>query len=115
MNRKRISARFYRNKNQTEPVRDWLLSLEKHDRTEIGNDIKTVEYGWPVGMPICRSLGKGLWEVRTDLTHGRIARILFCFHDEALVLLHGFIKKSQKAPKSDLELANKRKKEVENG
>jgi len=112
MNMKRVPAVFYKTERGTEPVRDWLLSLNKTDRTLIGNDIKTVEYGWPVGMPVCRSLGAGLWEVRTRLEN-RIARVLFCVVDEQMVLLHGFIKKTRQTPKADKDLALKRKKEVE--
>jgi phage-related protein len=63
-------------------------------------------------MPLCRALGKGLWEVRSELTQGRIARVLFCTHDGRMVLLHAFIKKTQKTPASDLDLATKRKKEI---
>jgi phage-related protein len=78
----------------------------------IGEDIKDVEFSWPIGMPLCRALGKGLWEVRSELTQGRIARVLFCTHDGHMVLLHAFIKKTQKTPASDLDLAAKRKKEI---
>ena len=79
---KRVPARFYKNKNGNEPVRDWLQGLKKDDRKKIGADIATVEYGWPVGMPICGSMGAGLWEVRTDLSDKRIARVLFCIADD---------------------------------
>ena len=67
---------------------------------------------WPIGMPLCRSMGNGLWEVRSDLASGRIARVLFCVHDGQMVLLHAFIKKTQKTPAADLELAAKRRKEI---
>ena len=113
--RKKVPAVFYRSESGKEPVRDWLLALSKDDRKAVGEDIKTVEFGWPIGMPTCRPMSGGLYEVRTNLTDKRIARVLFCFHDGKMVLLHGFIKKSQKTPKPDLELAQKRKKEVENG
>ena len=72
-----------------------------------------VEYGWPVGMPVCRPLKQGLWEVRSSLSDGRTARVIFCIQKERMVLLHGFIKKSQKTPLPDLDLALGRKKEVE--
>ena len=75
-------------------------------------DIKDVEFSWPIGMPLVRSLGHGLWEVRSNLAHGRIARVLFCIHDSRMVLLHAFIKKQQKTPKADLDLALRRKKEI---
>ena len=89
------------------------MKLELADRKTIGADIKTVEFGWPIGMPTCRPMSKGLYEVRSSLTGGRIARILFCIHDGQMVLLHGFIKKSQKTPKQDLDLAIDRKNKVE--
>jgi phage-related protein len=84
----------------------------RQDRKRIGEDIKTVEFGWPVGMPVCRAVGKGIYEVRTDLTQNRIARVLFYLDKNAhMVLLHGFIKKTQKTPAEDLEQArNNRKK-----
>jgi phage-related protein len=95
-------------------VREWLKELAPGDRKVIGFDIKTVEYGWPIGMPVCRAIvsHKGLWEVRSHLPGGRIARMLFCIEASRLVLLHGFIKKSQQTPKPDLDLAAKRMKEV---
>ena len=105
---KRVPARFWRTKIGKEPVREWLRSLGKDDRKAIGTDIKTVEYGWPVGMPVCRPLRSGLFEVCTDLDN-RIARVLFCFDDGAMILLHGFIKKVQQTPPSDLKLARSRK------
>ena len=77
-----------------------------------GEDIKDVEFAWPIGMPLCRSLGKGLWEVRSNLTSGRIARVLFCDLEGKMILLHAFIKKTQKTPPADLELAVKRKREI---
>lgn len=105
---KRVPATFYRSESGAEPVRDWLRSLGKQDRFRIGTDIKTVEFGWPVGMPTCRPLGHGLYEVRTSLGN-RIARVLFCIGDGRMILLHGFIKKSRKTPKADLDLARIRK------
>ena len=110
---KKLPARFYRSETGTEPVREWLTSLPKADRRMIGVDIATVEYGWPVGMPTCRPLGRGLWEVRSSLPSKRISRVLFCVAQAHMVLLHGFIKKSQKTPKSDIEIARARQKEVE--
>ena len=110
---KKLPARFYRSETGTEPVREWLASLSKADRRIIGVDIATVEYGWPVGMPTCRPLGRGLWEVRSSLPSKRISRVLFCVAQAHMVLLHGFTKKSQKTPKSDIEIARARQKEVE--
>ncbi len=110
---KRIPAVFYRSANGGEPVRDWLKSLSEADRRVVGFDIAVVEFGWPVGMPLCRSLGGGLWEVRSNLTHGRIARVIFCTALGQMVLLHAFVKKTQKTPSSDLDTARKRQKEIE--
>lgn len=110
---KKVFAAFFRTAAGSEPVRDWLKDeLAPADRRIVGADIATVEFGWPVGMPVCRPLGKGLYEVRSSLSSNRIARVIFCFHADALVLLHGFIKKTQKTPKSDIEIARKRQKEI---
>lgn len=109
---KKIAAAFYRNAAGTEPVRGWLTGLGEEDRRIIGYDIATVEYGWPIGMPICRPMGQGLFEVRSNLTGRRISRVLFCTTGEQLVLLHGFIKKTQKTPKADVDLARARMKEI---
>jgi phage-related protein len=92
------------------PVREWLKSLDVNDCRIIGEDIKDVEFSWPIGMPLVRSLGRELWEVRSSLPRGRIARVLFCLERECMALLHGFIKKTQKTPKQDIDLALKRKK-----
>lgn len=110
-----IPAVFFSTISGHEPVRDWLLGLDKKDRIVVGEDIKTVEFGWPIGMPTCRSIAnyKDLWEVRSKLPQGRIARVLFFTYGNKMILLHGFIKKTQKTPESDLELAMKRKKEYE--
>ena len=109
---KRLPAAFYRLTSGREPVRDWLKSLDDDDRKILGEDIKDVEFSWPIGMPLVRSLGTGLWEVRSNITKGRIARVLFSISDGRMVLLHGFVKKTQKTPAPDLELAKKRKKEI---
>jgi len=113
MTDKRVPAEFYRNENGTQPVRDWLKSLSKEERFLIGADIKTVEFGWPIGMPTCRPMGDGLFEVRTNLPQNKIARVLFCFYEGKMILLHGFIKKSQKTPKQQLNLAWERKHTLE--
>jgi phage-related protein len=86
--------------------------LQEEDRKVIGEDIKDVEFSWPIGMPLCRSLCRGLWEVRSDLSGGRIARVVFCIASSQMVLLHGFIKKTQKTPTADIEMALKRKKDI---
>jgi hypothetical protein len=83
---KRLPARFYRSNSGREPVREWLKSLDEEDRGIIGEDIKDVEFSWPIGMPLVRSLGRELWEVRSSLPHGRIARVLFCVEQDCMVL-----------------------------
>jgi phage-related protein len=112
-----VPARFYRTATGAEPVRKWLKALSREDKRIVGTDIATVEFGWPVGMPTCRSLTsrRGLLEVRSSLTQNRIARVLFCIHQGHMMLLHGFIKKTQQTPENDLDLAVKRQKEVEGG
>src|SRR5258708_13368226 len=95
---KRLPIAFFRSANGREPVRDWLKSLSPEDRKILGTDIRTLEFGWPVGMPLCRALGNGLWEVRSSLPNGRIARVLFCIYDQRPALLPGFIKKTRQTP-----------------
>src|SRR5215469_18507645 len=102
---KRLPARFYRFDTGREPVREWLKSLDASDRRRIGEDIKDVEFSWPIGLPLVRSLGRGRWEVRSSLESGRIARVIFCVDHGEMFLLHGFIKKTQKTPQQDLDLA----------
>ncbi|MGB3137820.1 MAG: type II toxin-antitoxin system RelE/ParE family toxin [Nodosilinea sp.] len=109
MDAKRLPARFYQSEGGNEPAREWLRQLDVSERKIVGADIKTVEYGWPIGMPTCRPMGKGLYEVRSSLPGGKIARVLFCIYEEDMILLHGFIKKTQKTPAQDLDLALKRK------
>lgn len=110
VDQKRLAARFFENSSGRVPVREWLLELRPEDRKIVGFDIRTAEFGWPVGMPLCRAMSshKGLWEIRSNLTDGKIARVLFCIHGGSMVLLHGFIKKTQKTPKADLDLAARR-------
>jgi phage-related protein len=114
---KRIEAIFFKTGAGGEPVRDWLKALTPiEDRKQIGVDIKAVEFGWPIGMPVCRPLGEGLYEVRSSLAQNRIARVLFYIDAKGrMVLLHGFIKKTQKTPPTDLELARKNKALHESG
>ena len=109
---KRVKAVFYESGSGNMPVREWLLSLDREDRRIIGEDIATVEFGYPIGMPVCRSLGNGLYEVRSDISDGKIARVIFIMKRGDMVLLHGFIKKTQKTPKQDIDLAAKRAKEI---
>lgn len=107
-----IPVVFYRTAAGVEPVREWLRNLPEDDRRTIGLDLATVQVGWPVGMPLCRPLSSGLWEVRSALSSHRIARVLFFFHEGRLGVVHGFIKKTQKTPPDDLALARKRMQEM---
>lgn len=104
---KRLEVRFYKTEAGKEPVREMFQKLDKPAKKIIGEDIKTVQYGWPMGMPLVRKLETGLWEVRSNLEN-KILRIIFTVADKTIILLHGFIKKSKKTPKPDIELARKR-------
>lgn len=110
---KRLPARFYRSNAGREPVREWLKALDLADRKVIGEDVKDVEFSWPIGMPLVRSLGNDLWEVRSNLRRGRIARVIFCVERGSMVLLHGFMKKTQKTPQQDIDLALKRRRGIQ--
>jgi phage-related protein len=92
--KKKLGAVFYKTENGIEPVREWLKDLSKEDKKIIGEDIKTVQFGWPLGMPLVDSLGRGLWEVRAKFSGKKIARIIFFMGESTMVLLHGFIKKN---------------------
>lgn len=102
-----LDVRFFRTDAGAEPVRDWLKELSAIDRKTIGEDIKTVQFGWPLGMPLVDHLGGGIWEVRIKLDN-RIGRVLFVIDGQTMVLLHGFIKKQQRTPGPDLDLARDR-------
>jgi len=108
-----IPVKFYRTSAGGSPVLDWLRGLSPDDRFKIGEDLRSVQFGWPIGMPLCRPLGAGLWEVRSSLTSGRIARLLFCMHEGKIGVLHGFIKKTRNTPPNELELARRRMKEMQ--
>jgi phage-related protein len=113
---KRVPAIFYSTESGGEPVRDWLKGLSPGDRKRIGEDIKTVEFGWPIGMPVCRPMGGGIYEVRSNFAQNRIARVLFYIDKKGrMVLLHGFIKKTQKTPDEDLDLARRNKNKHQRG
>jgi phage-related protein len=109
---KKLPTSFYATASGNEPVREWLRGLDEADRRAIGQDIATAEFGWPVGMPLCRSLGKGLFEIRSNISSGRIARVILAVVDGRMLLLHGLVKKTRKTPKPDLDLAAKRLKEI---
>jgi len=112
--KKIIHAEFYRTDAGGEPVRDFLRKdLAPDDRKAVGKDIRTVEYGWPIGMPVCRDMRNGLLEVRTELP-GRTCRILFSIYGRRMILLHGFVKKTQKTPLRELDTALERKRNLEN-
>lgn len=110
---RKIPVVFYRTPGGSEVVRDWLRNLDDADRQAVGLDLMRVQYRWPVGMPLCRALGGGVWEVRTSLPSNRIARVLFSVQQGRILVLHGFIKKTQKTPPDDLALARRRNREFE--
>jgi len=110
---KKLDAIFYRTESGTEPVRAWLKKLSKVDKKVIGEDIKTVQIGWPLGMPLVDNLGSGLWEIRSKLSGSRIARIIFFMDVNAMIIVNGFVKKSKKTPRQELELSRKRKKQYQ--
>ena len=109
----KIPLVFYRTRSGSEPVREWLKGLDEAERQGIGKDLLRAQWRWPVGMPLCRPMGDGLWEIRTDLPTKRTARVLLCRYRKHLVVLHGFIKKTRTTPDSDFATARKRQKELE--
>ena len=106
-----LSVRFFATAAGNEPVREWLLGLSRDIRRTVGEDIKTAQYGWPLGMPLIRKLEPDLWEVRSDIAGG-IARTIFTVDGPTMVLLHAFVKKSQKTPAVDLKIARQRLSEL---
>lgn len=111
MSQPTLEVRFFKTDNGNEPVREWLRGLSATDKKTIGEDVKTVQFGWPLGMPLIAHLDGDVWEVRIRLDT-RIARILFSLEGNIMVLLHGFIKKQQKTPKPELDLAKERLKQL---
>jgi phage-related protein len=107
----KLDVYFFETETRKEPVREWLQLLTPRDKKLIGEDIKTVQFGWPLGMPLVRYIDSDIWEVRSKLS-GNIARVLFVLEGNAMVLIHGFIKKQQKIPKPDLDLAKARVKQL---
>jgi phage-related protein len=103
---------FYQTAGGAVPVRAWLRELDREDRRQLGLDLLRVQENWPIGMPLCKSLGGGLWEVRSSLQGGRTARLIFCLHAGEIYILHGFIKKTQKTPAHNMALVRKRMKEI---
>jgi phage-related protein len=110
-----LQAAFYVTDKGKRPVREWLMDLSPEDRKSIGEDIATLEFCWPVGMPKCAPLKgvKGLYEVRSNISSGRVARVFFVLMGNRMVLLHGFVKKTQKTPDKELKRAVARMKEVQ--
>lgn len=106
-----LDVRFFKTKAGSEPVREWLKSLSASERKAIGEDIKTVQFGWPLGMSLVDHIGGDIWEVRIKLD-SRIARVLFVLEEGVMVLLHGFIKKQQKTPIPDIDVAKDRLKQL---
>ena len=111
---KTITVKFYQSDAGKEPVKEWLKSLCRDDKRIIGEDIKTVEFGWPLGMPLVRKMDKNLWEVRSDITNKEIARVFFTVKQGLMILLHGIKKKTEKTPSNDLDIAKDRRDRVHN-
>jgi phage-related protein len=113
---KRVPAIFYRTEAGSEPLRSWLKLMDPKDRRLVGEDIKTVEFGWPIGMPTCRPMGDGLYEVRTPLPGNRMVRVFFYIdRKQRMVLLHGIVKKTRATPDADLDLARQNMRRHEKG
>ena len=108
----KIPLVFFRTAAGSEPVREWPKELPEAERQAMGNDLLRAQWRWPVGMSLCRPMGTGLWEIRTDLPTKRTARVLLCVYREHLVVLHGFIKKTRATPDEDLAMARKRQREL---
>lgn len=107
-----IPLAFYRTAAGHEPVREWLRELPAEDKRVVGFDVRRVQLGWPIGLPVCRPMSGGLFEVRSTLPSRREARLLFGFHEGRLIALHAFIKKAQRTPAADLDLARRRLKDI---
>ncbi|NGX45708.1 MAG: hypothetical protein K940chlam2_00887 [Chlamydiae bacterium] len=107
----KLRVKFFATERGKEPVKEWLKQLNKTERKIIGEDLKTIQFGWPLGMPLVRSLENKIWELRSTIPKG-IARVLFIAKNEQIILLHAFIKKTQKTPKNELEIAKKRSKQA---
>jgi phage-related protein len=108
-----IPVMFWRSASGREPVREWLRELPPEDKRTIGRDLAKLQFGWPVGLPLCRPLSGGLWELRSSLPSKREARVFFGFHEETLIAVHAVIKKGRKAAPEKLVLARQRLKDVE--
>jgi len=111
--RKIVDVQFYKSDTGGVPVKEWLKKLTAADKKNIGDDIRTVEFGWPIGMPLVRKIDTGLWEVRSNLSNNRISRVFFTVYSDMMILLHAFIKKTSKTPKNDLKTAKRRMSHIE--
>jgi len=111
--KKIIDVQFYKSDTGSIPVKEWLKKLTAADRKNIGDDIRTVEFGWPIDMPLVGKIDTGLWEVRSNLSNNRISRVLFTVCSDMMILLHAFIKKTSKTPKNDLKTAKRRMSHIE--
>ncbi|TFF27793.1 type II toxin-antitoxin system RelE/ParE family toxin [Jiella endophytica] len=112
--RKTLHAAFYASASGRRPVREWLMDLPPADRKTIGEDIATLEFSWPIGRPKCAAIAgqKNMFEVRSNISSGRIARVLFVIIGHEMILLHAFVKKTQRLPEKDLRLAITRMRDV---
>lgn len=106
-----LEVYFYATDTSNEPVRDWLRELTTEDKKIIGEDLKTIQYGWPIGMPLVKHIEGDIWEARSKLKDG-IARVCFVLDGRSMILIHGFKKNQQKTPKPDLDLARARVKNL---
>jgi len=104
-----LKVHFFLTSSGNEPVREWLKCMNAEDRKVIGEDIKVVQFRWPLGMPLVRKMESNLWEIRSKLENGNISRVFFSVKGNKLNLLHGFIKKSPNTPQKDIVLARTRK------
>lgn len=104
-----LSVYFFVTHSGNEPVREWLKVLDKEDRKKLGEDIKLLQFRWPLGMPLVRKMETELWELRSNLSGSRIARLFFTVKNDQIILLHSFVKKSQKTPQKEIDLARQRK------
>jgi len=112
-----ISVHFFKTETGNEPVKEWLYTLDKADRKIVGIDIQTVEFGFPIGMPLVKKVDTKhkLWEVRSKLASNKISRVIFTIHKDCMILLHGFIKKDQKITDKDMDISIERRKKLDLG
>lgn len=109
-----LEVEFYKTEGGNEVVLDFLRGLPADDKKTVGEDLKTLQFGYPIGMPLCRPVGR-LWELRSSPPSKRELRLLWFYHKKArtIVVVHAFIKKTQKTPQKDINLGEARKGEYE--